>query len=144
MSHETRLARLEQEIGRKTGVVTNIAADFLYGGAPSFARVFDRHGSKLTTIERLIDEPWAAFRARVRDERPATPRMRPPRLSAVFPKRLSTPALPTDFCRQSRPSMRSSCQKQRCIHRRRWRSSLFATIVESRWCAGEDGAKAQS
>ena len=28
-----------------------IAADFLHGGAPSFARIFDRRGSKLATIQ---------------------------------------------------------------------------------------------
>ena len=34
----------------------------------SFARIFDRRGSRLATIRRLTDEPWAAFRDRVRDE----------------------------------------------------------------------------
>jgi hypothetical protein len=49
-------------------IPTAIAADFLHGGAASFARIFDRRGSRLATIQRLTDEPWAAFRDRVRDE----------------------------------------------------------------------------
>jgi hypothetical protein len=45
-------------------IPTAIAADFLNGGAPAFARVFDRRGSRLATLPRLTDEPWAAFRDR--------------------------------------------------------------------------------
>jgi hypothetical protein len=46
-----------------------VAADFLHGGAPAFARIFDRRGSKLTTVQRLTNEPWAAFVARERGGR---------------------------------------------------------------------------
>jgi hypothetical protein len=45
-------------------IPTAIAADFLNGGAPSFARIFDRRGARLAAIQRLTDEPWAAFRGR--------------------------------------------------------------------------------
>ncbi len=53
-----------------------VAADFLHGGAPSFARIFDRQGLKLKTIQRLTDEPWAAFRARVKGEATTTDQAR--------------------------------------------------------------------
>ena len=55
-------------------IPTAIAADFLNGGAPAFARVFDRRGYRLATLPRLTDEPWAAFRDRVRDKVGSTPR----------------------------------------------------------------------
>jgi hypothetical protein len=45
-----------------------IAADFLNGGAPSFARVFDRRGMRLVTVQRRDNEPWAAFVARAKGE----------------------------------------------------------------------------
>jgi hypothetical protein len=65
---DRRLGRVEREIARSDTIPTAIAADFLHGGAPGFARIFDRRGRRLTTIERLTDEPWAAFRDRVRDQ----------------------------------------------------------------------------
>ena len=42
-------------------MVVTVAADFLHGGEPSFARVFDRRGSLLLGLQRLRDEPWRAF-----------------------------------------------------------------------------------
>jgi hypothetical protein len=42
--------------------------DFLHGGEPTFARVFDRRGSLLLGLQRLRDEPWRAFDARARME----------------------------------------------------------------------------
>ena len=45
-------------------IPTAIAADFLNGGAPSFARIFDRRGIKLAALQRLDGEPWVAFVAR--------------------------------------------------------------------------------
>jgi hypothetical protein len=49
-----------------------VAADFLNGGAPSFARIHDRRGIKLAALQRLDSEPWAAFKARVRAEAAST------------------------------------------------------------------------
>ena len=66
--NDRRLGRVEREIARSDTIPTAIAADFLHGGAPGFARIFDRRGRRLTTIERLTDEPWAAFLDRVRDQ----------------------------------------------------------------------------
>jgi hypothetical protein len=117
VSHDTRLARLEAEIGRKTGAVTTVAADFLHGGAPTFARVFDRRGARLATIQRLTGEPWAAFRARVRDEAGSTAhasctligglpdealdvaeaRTEPPRNAIVLPETAMHPSQETAF-----------------------------------------------
>ena len=45
-------------------IPTAIAADFLNGGGPSFARIFDRRGIKLAALQRLDGEPWVAFVAR--------------------------------------------------------------------------------
>ena len=45
-------------------VTVTAAADFLRGGAPTFARAFDRKGALVFTAERLENEPWTAFRAR--------------------------------------------------------------------------------
>ena len=45
-----------------------VAADFLNGGAPSFARIHDRRGIKLAALQRLDSEPWAAFKTRVKAE----------------------------------------------------------------------------
>ena len=50
---------------RAAGAMTiTVAADFLRGGAPKFARAFDRRGALVFSTQRLEDEPWAAFRAR--------------------------------------------------------------------------------
>jgi hypothetical protein len=49
-------------------MVVAVAADFLHGGEPTFARVFDRRGSLLLGLQRLRDEPWRAFDARARME----------------------------------------------------------------------------
>jgi hypothetical protein len=51
-------------------VITTVAADFLHGGAPTFARVFDQRGALISAIQRREDEPWAAFRDRARAEAP--------------------------------------------------------------------------
>ena len=45
-------------------VTVTVAADFLRGGAPTFARAFDRKGALIFTTLRLENEPWTAFRAR--------------------------------------------------------------------------------
>jgi hypothetical protein len=49
-------------------IPTAIAADFLRGGAPTFARVFDRRGVKIASIDRHENEPWAAFAARAKGD----------------------------------------------------------------------------
>ena len=49
-----------------------VAADFLNGGAPSFARIHDRRGALLESLTRLDSEPWATFRDRVSAEAIAT------------------------------------------------------------------------
>ena len=46
MSFEALARRLEREYGRQSGLVTAVAADFLHGGEPAFARVFDRRGAR--------------------------------------------------------------------------------------------------
>jgi hypothetical protein len=66
MSFESRALRLEREHGRAGAddITATIAADFLRGGEPTFARTFDRRGALLGAIQRLQDEPWATFKAR--------------------------------------------------------------------------------
>jgi hypothetical protein len=54
---DRRLGRVEREIARSDTIPTAIAANFLHGEAPSFARIFDRRGRRLTIIQRLTDEP---------------------------------------------------------------------------------------
>ena len=49
-------------------IITTVAADFLHGGEPGFARIFDRRGRRLTTVQRRENEPWAAFVARAKGE----------------------------------------------------------------------------
>ena len=68
MSFESRAIRLERAHGRASAddIVVTVAADFLHGGEPTFARVFDRRGSLLIGRQRLRDEPWRAFEARAR------------------------------------------------------------------------------
>ena len=70
MSFESRAIRLERAHGRAGAddIVVTVAADFLHGGEPTFARVFDRRGSLLLGLQRLRDEPWRAFEARARVE----------------------------------------------------------------------------
>jgi hypothetical protein len=70
MSFESRALRLERAHGRvgADDMVVAVAADFLHGGEPTFARVFDRRGSLLLGLQRLRDESWRAFEARARVE----------------------------------------------------------------------------
>jgi hypothetical protein len=68
MKLDRRLGRVEREISRADTIPTAIAADFLHGGAPSFARVFDRRGRRLTTVQRRENELWSAFVARAKGE----------------------------------------------------------------------------
>ena len=49
-------------------VITTVAADFLHGGAPCFARMFDQRGTMVSAIQRRQDELWEAFRRRARVE----------------------------------------------------------------------------
>ena len=66
MSFESRALRLEREHGRAGAddIVVTVAADFLHGGEPTFARTFDRRGSMVGTVQRAQGEGWAAFKAR--------------------------------------------------------------------------------
>ena len=70
MSFESRAIRLERAHGRASAddMVLTVAADFLHGAEPTFARVFDRRGSLLIGRQRLRDEPWRAFEARAKVE----------------------------------------------------------------------------
>lgn len=52
---------------------TAIASDFLHGGAPDFARAFDRRGMWIGAFHRRQDEPWTAFRDRAVIEARALP-----------------------------------------------------------------------
>ena len=67
MSFATRVERLKREYGQASAgdITVTVAANFLHGGQPTFARAFDRRGTLLTTVQRAQGEPWAAFRARV-------------------------------------------------------------------------------
>ena len=49
-----RVERLEYELSGKPEIVVTIAADFLHGGPPTFARIFDRPGFKLATIQKHL------------------------------------------------------------------------------------------
>ena len=73
MSLARRGDHLERELSRSDGVVVTTAADFLHGGEPAFARMFDRKGALLGAIQGPQGEPWAAFRARAKAGRPARP-----------------------------------------------------------------------
>ena len=66
MSFESRALRLERAHGRASAddIVVTVAADFLHGGEPTFARTFDRRGSMVGAVQRAQGEGWAAFRAR--------------------------------------------------------------------------------
>ena len=63
-----RLIRAESELGsaHASDITVTVAADFLHGGPPAFARIFDRRGSLLDATERLKDEPWAGFLPRAK------------------------------------------------------------------------------
>ena len=52
-------------------VTATVAADFLHGGIPTFARAFDRKGALVFSTQRLENEPWTAFKARVEAGRTA-------------------------------------------------------------------------
>ena len=62
--------RMRAETSLSVSVV--VAADFLRGGAPTFARVFDRRGVKIAGVERGENEPWPAFVARAKGEAAST------------------------------------------------------------------------
>ncbi len=68
MSFATLARRLKREHGQASAsdLVVTIAADFLRGGEPTFARAFDRRGALLMGLQRREHEPWEAFRARAR------------------------------------------------------------------------------
>jgi hypothetical protein len=70
VSFESRALRLEREHGRpsEADIVVAMAADFLRGGEPAFARAFDRRGALLITVQRLQGEAWEAFKVRTRAE----------------------------------------------------------------------------
>ena len=68
--HVLSLKRQLRAVAGQTGdaIPLAVAADFLNGGAPSFARIHDRRGGLLESLARLDSEPWAAFKARVKAE----------------------------------------------------------------------------
>jgi len=70
VSFESRALRLEREHGRssETDIIVTVAADFLRGGEPTFARAFDRRGALTFATQRRMNEPWEAFKARARVE----------------------------------------------------------------------------
>jgi hypothetical protein len=68
VSFAARAHRLKHEHGRSDGVAVTVAADFLHGGEPAFARIFDRRGSRIATVHRPLGEAWTAFVARARAE----------------------------------------------------------------------------
>jgi hypothetical protein len=70
MSFASRVERLRREYCRvdPDELVTTVAADFINGGAPSFARAFSRTGEELAAYVRAEDETLTAFRLRARSE----------------------------------------------------------------------------
>jgi hypothetical protein len=70
MSLASRVERLKREFGRvdEQDVIVKVAADFCNGGAPSFARVFDRKGQEISELDRAEDETFTAFHQRTRNE----------------------------------------------------------------------------
>ena len=70
MSFATRVERLKREFGRvdEQDAIVAVLADFCNGGAPSFARVFDRRGQKISALDRAQDETVTAFRERARND----------------------------------------------------------------------------
>jgi hypothetical protein len=61
--------RLMRELNRRTErsdeLTALVAVDFLNGGSPAFARLFDRRGALLRTVNRREDETLLDFRGRV-------------------------------------------------------------------------------
>jgi len=70
MSFATLARRLKREHGQAgaSDIVVTVAADFLRGGEPAFARGFDRRGAQVSAILRAQSEGWAAFKARAAAE----------------------------------------------------------------------------
>src|SRR5271165_121465 len=70
MSFATQAKRLKREHGHAAAgdIVVPVAADFLRGGEPTFARAFDHRGSLLLTLQRRESEGWEAFKTRARGE----------------------------------------------------------------------------
>jgi hypothetical protein len=70
MSFASRVERLKHEFGHvdSVGVTVTVAADFCNGGAPSFARVFDRKGQEISALDRAEGETLTDFRRRARSE----------------------------------------------------------------------------
>jgi hypothetical protein len=68
MSFASRVERLRREHCRAGDdeLVVLTAADFMHGGAPSLARIFDRKGCELAQYDRLDGEELGDFRERVR------------------------------------------------------------------------------
>jgi hypothetical protein len=67
VSFERQVKRLAREFGRSDGVATAIAADFLTGGSPTAAEIYDRKGVRLATFARFDGEAFTAFRERIRE-----------------------------------------------------------------------------
>jgi hypothetical protein len=59
-------ARAERR--RAAAVSTIVAEDFLSGGVPTFARLFDRRGVEVATLERHEEEAFTNFRVRAIEE----------------------------------------------------------------------------
>jgi hypothetical protein len=70
VSFASACARLRREHGRPGAgeIVTHVAADFLHGGAPSRARVFDRKGLMIGAYALSENETLNDFRQRARRE----------------------------------------------------------------------------
>ena len=62
------MRRLNASRANAEDVTISLAADFLSGGTPSFARVFDRKGAFVGVVDRLDGETLAAFRLRAHSE----------------------------------------------------------------------------
>lgn len=62
------MRRLNASRANAEDITISLAADFLSGGTPSFARVFDRKGAFVGVVDRLDGETLAAFRRRAHSE----------------------------------------------------------------------------
>ena len=137
MAIHSQVDRIERKLSTiaaryATGPVTTVAADFLRGGAPAFARVYDRRGARIGALLRGVDEPWAVFRGRAKEEAFKLPKARSVVIGGLPDDVAEIEGGATDWCDSDPPRGAIAYRKQRCIRRRFRRSVLSVDIVGSR------------
>jgi hypothetical protein len=122
-----------------------IAADFLDGGPPSFARAFDRRGIELAAFERGRDEPLGLFRARALTEASGAARvvvggvghMRPPTRSSGHPEpavglprnTVTLPDIPLHASQREAVALIEANRRVCLVCGRRWGKSVVVTTL---------------